>query len=162
MRYAVTMPRHIFILGNSGSGKSTLAERLCSLEGRVHVDLDPYAWTETIGIRRDVSDAAAAIRATVSSDPAVIEGCYADLVEALATQDDHLIWLDVSAEVCTSNCKKRPFEPHKWESAEKQDEFLPRLLEFVGTYKTRTDCLGRNAHRETFERFTGTKERREE
>ena len=149
---------NVFIVGNSGSGKSTMAKRLAA-DGRVHVDLDPYAWKGEVGVRRDVVDAADAIRAHLGGRPSVVEGCYADLVEALARPGDRLVWLDLPIEACVAHCEQRPFEPHKWASAEAQDAFLPRLLEFVKAYETRTDALGRSAHAELFAAFAGPAER---
>ncbi len=90
---------------------------------------------------------------------AVIEGCYADLVQALATEGDHFIWLDLSVDDCIANAKARPWEPHKWPSAEAQDAFLPNLLAFIATYPDSEGPTGRRAHAALFDAFVGTKEK---
>jgi adenylate kinase family enzyme len=151
--------RHTFIVGNSGSGKSTLARRLSKEHGSAHVDLDRFAWTEVVGIRRELRASVEAVRKELGDRSAVIEGCYADLVEALATADDHLIFLDIPLQQCIAHCHARPFEPHKWPSAEAQDSFLPGLIEHVRSYPTRLDSLGWAAHDRLFQAFSGTKER---
>ena len=155
----VPTERNVFVVGNSGAGKSTWARALARADGRVHVDLDAYAWAGTVGIRRNVSDAAEAIRHHLSGRPAVVEGCYADLVDALAEPQDALVWLDIPLENCVSHCESRPFEPHKWETAAAQDAFLPRLIEFVRAYDSRTDAMGRLAHTALFDRFSGPRAR---
>jgi len=150
---------HTFIIGGSGAGKSSLAQRLAAAEDRQHIDLDPYAWADTPGQRRDTAAAAAAVRAAAAEQPAVIEGCYADLVAALIQPGDRLIWLDLPVERCVAHCRARPFEPHKWPSAAAQDAFLPKLLDFVRAYPTRDDDLGAAAHRTLFEGHTGPRQR---
>ena len=151
---------HVFVVGNSGAGKSTFARALAEREGRLHVDLDPFAWAAEVGVRREWADATAAIREALGTRAAVVEGCYADLVEALIQPADRLVWLDPPLETCLARCRARPFEPHKWATAEDQDAFLPQLLAFVKTYPTRTDALGARAHRALFDAFVGAKERR--
>ncbi|MEL6345499.1 MAG: shikimate kinase [Myxococcota bacterium] len=149
---------HVFIMGNSGSGKTSLAKRIAAQEGRAHVDLDPFAWTEDRA-RRDPVDAVAEIWQMADGRPVVIEGCYADLVRAMIRPEDRLIWLDVPVDVCVARCQSRPFEPHKWASPAEQDAFLPDLIAFVRTYPVREDDLGRAAHLKLFMNHTGQKTR---
>ncbi len=149
---------HSYIIGNSGSGKSTLAQRLVQ-EGPVrHLDLDSFVWSEP-AVRREHADALALLRAELDGAPAVVEGMYADLLGDLITPDDSLIWLDLPVDVCVAHCQARPFEGHKWDSAEAQDAFLPQLLDFVRGYPEREGELGRDAHQALFDRFAGAKER---
>lgn len=149
----------LFIFGNSGSGKSTLARRLALQRNVLHLDLDRFAWTATIGERRELKDSLAAIQAELGEQPAVIEGMYSDLVEQLISPQDELIWLDLPLEDCIAHCKARPFEAHKWESAEAQNAFLPRLLEFLPDYYEVDTSIGRRAHEAVFAAFGGKKRR---
>jgi ribosomal protein S18 acetylase RimI-like enzyme len=144
----------VFVVGNSGAGKSTFAG---GLEGRRHVDLDAVAFADARGTRRPLADSLD--RLGDDLEGTVVEGCYADLVEALATPQDHLVWLDPPLETCLAHARARPWEPHKWASGEAQDAFLPRLLDFIGTYPERDDPTGRSAHAALFEGFVGVRER---
>lgn len=150
---------HCFVLGNTGSGKSTLARRVAKARQMAHVDLDPYAWTETVGDRRDLENSLQALRPKLAQRPSVVEGMYSDLVAGLLTSNDTLVWLDLPLEQCRAHCEARPFEPHKWATSERQDAFLPQLLEFLETYPTRTDALGQQAHRQLFAEHDGRKSR---
>lgn len=150
---------HVMILGNSGSGKTTLARQLAARDARLHVDLDAFAW-ERPGVRLPTPQAVARIRDHIQARPAVIEGCYGALVEALLTPSDRLIWLDLPVAQCEAHCRARPHEPHKWDSASAQDAFLPNLLAFVRTYPERDDDLGAAAHGRVFDAHSGPKERR--
>jgi len=153
-----TLPFHrLYVFGNSGSGKSSLARSFALETGALHIDLDEFAWTTEIGVRRPVKESVVALREKLREQSAVVEGMYSDLVSALATRDDALIWLDVPLEECVENCKSRPFEPHKWESPEAQDRFLPRLLEFLPEYSDADGALGRAAHAAVFEAHEGKK-----
>lgn len=157
--YCTVGTMNIFIIGNSGAGKSTLAQHLATHHDRIHLELDGFAWTEAVGDRRDTADAVAAIRAKLGGRSAVVEGCYGDLVAALMEPVDLLVWLDLPVAVCVANCEQRPFEPHKWPTAEEQRAFLPKALAFVREYPTRTDDLGKAAHHSLFRAHSGPKSR---
>jgi adenylate kinase family enzyme len=150
---------HTFIVGNSGSGKSTLARRLAEERGLVHLDLDQYAWTDALGVRRDLEKSLAVLQPILAEAPTVLEGMYGDIVAGLLRPDDRLIWLDLPLSECEAHCRARPFEPHKWESAEKQNAFLPQLLSFLGSYAEREDGLGAKTHARIFEAHIGAKTR---
>ena len=152
----------LFVIGNSGAGKTTLAAALAEDLGRARVDLDEVAFLDQAGTRRPIADSLARLRGRSGLETAAVEGCYADLIEAMATARDHLIWLDLDVAACQANARERPFEPHKWPSAEAQEAFVPKLLEFIAGYETSPDPTGRPAHRALFERFVGTKERHPE
>jgi len=152
----------IFVVGNSGAGKSTLAGTLAEALDRARVDLDEVAFADQAGTRLPVAESLARLADRPGLDTAVIEGCYADLVGALADPRDHLVWLDLSVADCQANARERPWEPHKWPSAAAQDAFLPRLLEFIAGYETSADVTGRAAHAELFAGFAGTRERHTE
>lgn len=149
----------LFVIGNSGAGKTTLARSLAEQLGRSCVDLDEVAFADQVGTRRPVEASIDMLSAQEGLDAAVIEGCYADLMEEMATPDDHLIWLDLPIEDCVANAQQRPWEPHKWPSAELQNAFLPTLIGFIRTYETSAEPTGRPAHRRLFSTFAGTRER---
>ena len=78
----------IAILGNSGSGKSTLARRLAASASSVPVlDLDTIVWEPWDPGRGAVMRVEARVQADLeafcsASDRWIIEGCYADVVQA--------------------------------------------------------------------------------
>jgi len=156
--YQPRMPRDVLI-GNSGSGKSTLAQRLARAGYLPHLDLDTLAWEPTTPPRRrPVADSARDITAFMdAADRWVIEGCYADLLEATLPRCTRLVFLDPGIEACIANALARPWEPHKYPSKQAQDANLAMLLDWIRDYETRQDVFSRAAHRALFERFAGDK-----
>jgi len=151
--------RRVFVIGNSGSGKTSLAKQLADDLGRPRVDLDEVAFSDQLGTRRPVVESIELLRSTAALDArAVIEGCYADLVAALAGEEDHIMWLDLPISACVENARSRPWEPHKWPSAEAQDAFLPNLIAFIESYPSNPTPTGRPAHRALFREFPGVRE----
>lgn len=151
----------IVIMGNSGAGKSTLAGRLARSENLAHLDLDTLAWLPEAPPRRAPhAESFAKIRAFVdASSDWVIDGCYSDLLAEAIRDCTLLLFLDPGIEVCLAHCRARPWEPHKYESAEAQDANLPMLLDWVRGYETRTDEFSRASHVELFDAFAGEKRR---
>jgi adenylate kinase family enzyme len=145
----------ILIFGNSGSGKSTMARALAREHGLAHLDLDSLAW-DGPGLRRSREDSVRAIRAFVDTHPAwVVEGCYADLLEAALPFASEVRFLNPGVEACLANCRARPWEPEKYPSKEAQDAMLDFLLRWVAEYDMRGDEYSLARHRELFERFSG-------
>ena len=103
------MSRYV-LLGNSGSGKSTLAARLARTGARAHLDLDLLAWEPVKPPRRrPVTESERVITAFMdASDRWVIEGCYADLLEAPLRRCTRLLFLDPGIEACIANARARP------------------------------------------------------
>jgi len=150
---------HVFVVGNSGSGKTTFARLLASALDRPHIDLDVVAFADQAGTRRPLADSLGRLQTQAGfTDRAVVEGCYADLVAALARPSDHLVWLDLPIAACVDNARARPWEPHKWPSADAQLAFLPRLIAFIEAYPDDPSPTGRPAHAELFQRFPGLRE----
>lgn len=153
-------PLRLAILGNSGSGKSTLA-RWCAdrIGGVTLLDLDTVAWEPgKVAVARTPE----AARRDVGSfcrdhDAWVIEGCYAELIQATFAFSPRLIFLDPGLESCLENCRSRPWEPHKYASRSEQDEHLHFLLEWVGDYYTREGDLSWAGHRACFDAYRGQK-----
>lgn len=152
----------VVVFGNSGAGKSTLARSLAG-DGRAHLDLDTLAWEPTTPPQRTpIARAEGEIQAFVDRHDAwVIEGCYADLIALALPKATELIFLDPSVQTCQAHARKRPWEPHKYESPEAQDANLPMLLEWIAAYPGREGPLGRPAHVALYDTFAGKKERRE-
>ena len=146
-------------MGNSGAGKSTLAQKLARDEGRLPIALDDFAFVAKSSERRSLGESAREIRRVAGDSRCVIEGCYADLVEALATSRDHLVWLDPPIDVSVTRAKSRAWEPSKWPTKEQQDSFLPKLVSFIEGYATDASKTGRPAHKALFDAFPGTVER---
>ena len=149
----------IVIFGNSGSGKSTLARALSSLDSAERLDLDVIAWkTDQPGVRADFEDSRSALlRFIENSDAWVIEGCYSELLKVAAMHCTELIFLNPGVEACVENCKARPWEPHKYPSAEAQDKNLRMLIEWVREYETRDDEFSLREHRKLFDSHEGRK-----
>ena len=152
------MPR-ILIVGNSGSGKTTLARTLAAEHALAHLDLDPLAWEPTIPpTRRSLADSLRDVgRFTAQHDAWVIEGCYADLADALRPDATELIFLNPGIEACERHCRARPWEPHKYATAAEQDRHLEMLIAWVRAYATRDDACSLASHRRLFEAFAGPK-----
>jgi adenylate kinase family enzyme len=151
--------RKILIFGNSGSGKSTLAKRICSTEGMAHLDLDILAWRPTTPPERvSLEDSAEAISGFLKANQAwVIEGCYSDLLEIAAPYSNECIFMNLPVEACIENARKRPWEPHKYESKAAQDNNLDMLVDWISQYSTRTDTFSQLAHTRLYENYPGKK-----
>ena len=147
----------VVILGNSGSGKSTLAHWLAERGKAERLDLDTVAWEPgQAAVARDPALAQAAVERFCRSHAHwVVEGCYASLVRVTLAFRPQLIWLDPGIEACLTNCRSRPWEPHKYASANEQDERLHFLLGWVVGYDEREGELGRADHRECFLSYEG-------
>lgn len=147
------------IFGNSGSGKSTLAKRFAARHGCAHLDLDTIVWepgriAEARPMERVLADLDAFI---AQHDAWVIEGCYGDLVEHAAHACTELLFLNPGREACLANNRRRPWEPHKYDSPAKQDAMLDNLQAWVSGYYERDDAWSYAAHRRLFDAHAGEK-----
>jgi len=149
----------IAILGNSGSGKSTLARRLAREARAPHLDLDTIVWEpQKIAIAREKARVLADLRAFCeASESWVVEGCYADVIEACLVYHPRLLLLNPGVDVCLEHARSRPWEPHKLQSKEKQDELLAFQLTWIADYPSREGPMGLAAHRGLFHAYTGEK-----
>ncbi|MAZ86247.1 MAG: shikimate kinase [Cellvibrionaceae bacterium] len=153
--------KRVIIFGNSGAGKSTLAKSLANIDQLAHFDLDSIAWLPTSPPqRKPVEQSKADIDAFMAeNDQWVIEGCYSDLLELLFTKASEIIFLDLPIDQCITNARARPWEPHKYESKQAQDENLDMLLAWISDYEGRSDTFSRSSHQDLFRRFAGKKTR---
>lgn len=145
------------LLGNAGSGKSTLSHKLIKAEPAARLSLDDLAFAvgaERRPLAASVADALAFIEA---HDSWIVEGCYADIVEALLPAAETLIFLNPGVETCVRHCRARPWEPQKFGSEAAQQANLENLINWVREYPTRADEYGLQRHRALYERFGGEK-----
>ena len=153
------MKNKIIIFGNSASGKSTLAKKLCSKFKLSHLDLDTLAWQNTKPLERESLNVSRKkiIEFVESQKEWVIEGCYSDLIEVAIPHSSEIIFMNLSNEVCINNARKRPWEPHKYDSKQKQDENLEMLVSWISQYNTRADVFSKAAHEKLYENYFGKK-----
>ena len=149
----------VLVFGNSGSGKSTYAQALAAREGIPHLDLDTIVWEPgQIAVLRPAEAIRSSLDAFVEAHPNwVIEGCYAELVEAAASTATELVFLNPGLEACLANNLRRPWEPHKYASIEEQNSMLANLQAWVADYYERTDQWSYAAHRRVFDAHPGAK-----
>lgn len=149
----------LLIMGNSGSGKSQRAQALAKQHGLVHLDLDTIVWEPgRIAVPRAPEQVEADLHAFVSGHATwVVEGCYGDLVEAALPLCTELVFMNPGREVCLENNRRRPWEPHKYESMQAQQSKLHFLLEWVAAYYEREDAMSYACHRRLFDGFQGAR-----
>jgi adenylate kinase family enzyme len=147
------------VVGNSGSGKSTFAARLAAREQLARLELDDIVWEpHQIAVARPLPAVHADLAVFLAAhDRWVIEGCDGDLVERALPVCTELVFLNPGVEVCLANDRRRPWEPHKYDSAADQERMLPFLLQWVESYYTRNDPRSYAYHRRLFDAFAGTK-----
>ncbi len=151
--------KRILIFGNSGSGKSTLAKMYSAKYKISHLDLDTIAWEKTIPpIRKPVEESNIIIKNFLSDNAQwVIEGGYSDLLSTVTNEANKLVFLNISKEACINNCKKRSWEPHKYDSMEEQNKNLNMLINWVKEYYERNDEFSFVSHNKLYKKFTGNK-----
>ena len=149
----------IAIFGNSGSGKSTLAHAFADNYGLRALDLDTVAWEpRKIAVPRWQETAIRDVtRFCNTHTDWVVEGCYDRLIAATLPHAPLLLFVEPGVEACLSNCRSRPWEPHKYASKHEQDVKLEFLLAWVAKYYTRQGDLSLAAHRSLFDAYRGPK-----
>ncbi len=154
-----TIIMRLAILGNSGSGKSTLARLLAAGSETPVLDLDTLVFEPgKIAVQRDHERVLQDIKqfCTLYSNW-VIEGCYADCINAALQYDAELIFLEPGLQACLSNCRNRPWEPHKYSSKKEQDTKLEFLLQWVADYYERDGNMSLKEHQALFDEYSGPK-----
>ncbi len=148
----------VAILGNSGSGKTTLARKLAARTSIPFLDLDQVFWQSAAPVERPPAERIAEVRRFCGEQESwIIEGCYADLIEASFPWHPELIFLDPGLEKCIAHCRSRPWEPHKYGSREEQDERLEFLIQWVSEYYERDGLMSYRFHQALFDGYPGPK-----
>jgi adenylate kinase family enzyme len=147
----------LILLGNAGAGKSTMARCLIGSADIPRLSLDEIAWDQGPK-RKPLDESLTLLRQFINTNEQwIIEGCYADLIETALPCCTELRFLNPGTETCVAHCKRRPWEPSKFSSAEEQDAMLSQLIQWVQEYETRDDEYGLKRHRQVFDRFLGSK-----
>jgi hypothetical protein len=129
-------------------------DRRGRLLGEVTLDVEPTTPPQ----RRALSESVREIRAFMNNDDDwVIEGCYADLLEATLARCTRLVFLNPGVDACVANARFRPWEPHKYASKAAQDANLETLIGWIRDYATRNDTFSLAAHRALFDGFSSEK-----
>ncbi|HEX5791249.1 MAG TPA: hypothetical protein VFY13_08840 [Luteolibacter sp.] len=149
----------IAIIGNSGSGKSVLARWLATDSAAHVLDLDLVFWQSGTLERPGAERIAEVQRFCREHESWIVEGCYSDLIEATFPWRPELIFMDPGLDVCISNCRSRPHEPHKYPTKQEQDRNLDFLLTWVAHYYKRDGLMSHQQHHELFNRYDGPKRR---
>lgn len=150
----------IIIFGNSGAGKSTLAKKIVAQSNCAHLDLDTIAWQNTSPpVRVSLNESKKHIEHFLAVNRRwVIEGCYADLLNFVASEANKAVFLHLSVEDCIKNAKSRPWEPHKYKTAQDQQANLNMLINWIEQYPHRNDTFSEQAHLNLFHSFEGEKD----
>jgi adenylate kinase family enzyme len=152
------MTMKVILLGNAGAGKSTLAKAFMLQQQAALLSLDDVAFQEGAD-RRPLEESVADVRRFIAENESwIIEGCYADIIEAILEHCEELIFLNPGVETCIAHCRARPWEPEKFGSSQEQNEGLEALIEWVRLYETRPDEYGLARHRALYESFQGKKQ----
>lgn len=147
----------IILLGNAGAGKSTLSKKIVAKTPAARLSLDEVAFLGGVE-RRPLQDSIAAVKRFIADHESwIIEGCYADIIEAVLADCEELIFINPGVDACIAHCRARPWEPEKFSSSLEQDEALENLIAWVKSYETREDEYGLLRHRAVFDAFVGRK-----
>jgi adenylate kinase family enzyme len=149
----------VIVIGNSGSGKSTYARALVAREALAYLELDRIVWEpHQVAVARPAELVRAELDAFVAAhDRWVIEGCDGDLAERALPHATELVLLNPGRDACVANNRRRPWEPHKYDSAEAQERMLAFLVWWVGDYYVRDDARSLAYHRRLFDGHAGAK-----
>jgi hypothetical protein len=77
------------------------------------------------------------------------------LVEHVIDAASKLYLLNLPEQSCIDNCRKRPWEPHKYLS--KAEQNLKMLIKWIQDYLERVDDFPCASHRRIFDQFDGEK-----
>jgi len=147
----------VILMGNAGAGKSTLSKKLIAKRPAALLSLDEVAF-DGGSERRPLDDSVADVMRFIAKHESwIIEGCYADVIEAVLPDCEELIFLNPGIDACIAHCRARPWEPEKFSSSREQDENLENLIAWVRAYEIREDEYGLLRHRAIFDAFAGKK-----
>lgn len=147
----------ILLMGNAGAGKTTLSRKLMGTRpvGRLSLDEVAFSGSET---RLPLDESIGRVNAFVAAhDSWIIEGCYADIIEAVLDRVETLVFLNPGVATCIEHCRRRPWEPEKFASPDEQHRMLENLVAWVSQYELRDDEYGLKEHRRLYDSFAGRK-----
>lgn len=149
----------VILLGNAGAGKTTMARQLMAATPLpvARLSLDEIAWNPGVERKPLAESVELLLQFIGEHEHWIIEGCYADLVTHALPYCTELRFLNPGIEACLRHCRSRPWEPEKFPDPATQQAMLDRLVEWVGTYDSRTDEYGLARHRALFEQYDGVK-----
>ncbi|HBQ98991.1 MULTISPECIES: hypothetical protein [unclassified Roseofilum] len=148
----------MILLGNAGAGKSTMARRLISDRPIPRLSLDEIAWNPGPE-RKPLNESITLLLSFIQDNQQwVIEGCYADIIEAALPYCTELRFLNPGIATCIDRCYQRPWEPEKFASPQEQQAMLQVLVDWVKEYETRSDEYGLSRHRALYDQFCGEKQ----
>lgn len=88
-----------------------------------------------------------------ANDGWVIEGCYADLLTLVQPHSSEAVFMNLPVALCIENARKRPWEPHKYESEQAQNKNLDMLVGWISQYPERNDTCSEAAHKQLYEQY---------
>lgn len=142
----------IIVLGNSGSGKSWIAKNLASAMNSEWIDLDTIHWEPGgYGVARDRLVSLQMAKQHAENNKWVIEGIYGWIIEEIQIHATYLVWLKINELECIENIKSRGIRGNGTE------ESFSALLNWAGSYKTRTGSSSFDGHQAIFNKFSGNK-----
>lgn len=150
--------KKVIVFGNSGSGKSTFSKKLQS-QGLAHLDLDTIAWDmNPEPVRKPIEQSRELLMGFINNHSEwVVEGCYTNLLKIAAGEATEAVFMNLDVELCIDNARARPWEPHKYDSKEVQDENLKMLIAWISQYPTRTGTFSKLSHEKLYSEFKGEK-----
>jgi len=108
--------------------------------------------------RKPLKDSAPEISDFICSNTGwVIEGGYADLLKLALPFSNEMIFMNLPVALCIENARKRPWEPHKYESKKAQDKNLEMLINWISQYPERSDTFSEASHSALYEQYAGKK-----
>jgi len=147
----------VLLFGNAGAGKTRYAEHLARRHHLAHLDLDGIVWEPgQVAVLRPLARVTADLSRFLDANSRwVIEGCHGELVSLVAADCTELVFMNPGEAVCAANCRARPWESHKFQSKQAQDERLALLLDWVHGYYVRDDDWSLRRHRQLYDGHDG-------
>lgn len=143
----------VLITGNGGSGKTWLGERLAQRLSVPLVRFDDLYWDGAYGGKeRDKRVVLDDVAARAAEGSWVMEGVYGWLLPAALPRATRFIFLDLPAEACLDNVRRRGNQGGGDETA------FAALLAWVAEYPNRENSNSRLTHRRLWDAFEGAKE----
>jgi len=75
----------------------------------------------------------------------------------VVSKSTEVILMNLPVETCKANARNRPWEPHKYESKEAQDENLEMLIHWIAQYDDRNDSFSLASHEDLYTKYPGKK-----